>query len=157
MSLHWSLLDTQTLLCLQTSRSLIRVYSVLSVLLKKDPAFPPSVSSSLKGCVPSASSCSHSAPRASPPPLRPSHGDRCPLLSVPRVLSSAPQWFTGSAGSGLLMYLPLDPRPRRKPDQGQHTRTSVLPWRVTVTWWEQESEKQVKERLASSGKERHIC
>lgn len=64
---------------------------------------------------------SHLAPRASPPPVWPSCWDRFPLLSVDCVLSSAPQWFTGSHRSGLNMYLPLDPSPWRKPDQGQHT------------------------------------
>lgn len=137
-------------------RSLFRVHSVLAALLRKDPAFPPSAPSSLKLCVPSTSPCSHSAPGASPP-LRASYRDRFPLLSAPRVLPSAPRRSTGSPGSGLLMYLLLDPCPRRKPDQGQHTRASVLPWRVTVTWCEQESEEQVKERLASSAKEGRIC
>lgn len=59
-----------------------------------------------------------------PPPRR---GDRFPLPSGPRVWSSAAQRFTGSPGSGLHRYLLLDPTARRKPEQGQHTRTSVLP------------------------------
>lgn len=94
-------------------------------------AFSHSVAFSVKLCVSTASCCSHSAPRASLPPLStdppPRRGDRFPLLSGPRVWSSAAQRFTGSPGSGLHRYLLLDPTARRKPEQGQHTRTSVLP------------------------------
>lgn len=61
---------------------------VLSVLLRKGPAFSHLVSSSVKVCIPSTSFCSHSAPRASPPPLRPFCGDRFPLFSFP---GSCPQ------------------------------------------------------------------
>ena len=57
MALHCSLLDAQALLCPQNTSSLIRVCSALSVLLRKDPAIPSSVSSSVKVCVPSGSSC----------------------------------------------------------------------------------------------------
>ena len=54
MALPWSLLDDQALLCPQNPGSFIRLFCVLSTLLKKCPAFPPSVSSSAKICVPPA-------------------------------------------------------------------------------------------------------
>ena len=52
MALHWSLLDAQALLRPQNPGSFIRLFCVLSTLLRKWPAFPPSVSSSAKICVP---------------------------------------------------------------------------------------------------------
>ena len=52
MALPWSLLDDQALLCPQNPGSFIRLFCVLSTLLRKCPALPPSVSSSVKICVP---------------------------------------------------------------------------------------------------------
>ena len=80
MALHWFLLDACSV---QTSRKIISLCCVLSVLLKKGPAFPPSVSSSMKMCVHPTSSCSHSSLTASLSPLGSPCGDRSPLLSVP--------------------------------------------------------------------------
>ena len=110
------------------------------------------VSSSVKVCDRSASSCSHSSPRVSPPRLSPLRGQiPSSLCSLCLVIScTGNRRLSGQDCACPSRYSPTQGRtPIRASAPGLHLHP---PWRVFLTWWKQAWGKQVKESFGSNGK-----